>query len=588
MAATTEDRSSASATWSPRFTRSGRHVRRHRLGRRTFQRPHRRLDHGTDSADLPWHRVLGASGRPAAHLARRQLAKLELEGCADPGRSGGSRGGTPPVLTGGARVHPMGQHWAMQTFGPPGGHPPRSCSPVDVRPGWAGSTNPASSWRAVGCSTPHWTPSPTVIGWSRGSRTATTCRPRSSRRRSHPPARGHGRRAGRGPGRARSSPATSSCFSPPTYRASTRRSSRLSSRACAPTPERRPRSRRTTPADCNSCCRRGAGPRSPRVSTRCPTSRPAEKSLVPDRHVTLVCAGVADCDTPADVERARVAHVPGPMDITTARTTIRNTLAPLPIRASALGEALGATLAAPLVAAEALPRFDVSAMDGYAVSGRGPWRLHTEIRYAGRPPISCSPRGRGADRDRAPRSRAVRRRVIRDEFVDVAPDSVGRARGAAPRDPGARRHPSPRRGLAARPSPRRGRDRGDSDARLGRRERGGDDGRGARTGVRTRRGDGRRDSTQRPPARRSDARLAGTCAAGPAAALRGPNRRRHASPGHRRRLRQPSSTAPGTPMCSWSSARRVAAPPTNSAAHFCVPAPGSSSDGCAVGPEVRR
>jgi len=34
----------------------------------------------TDSADLPWHRVLGASGRPAAHLARRQLAKLELEG----------------------------------------------------------------------------------------------------------------------------------------------------------------------------------------------------------------------------------------------------------------------------------------------------------------------------------------------------------------------------------------------------------------------------------------------------------------------------------------------------------------------------
>lgn len=34
----------------------------------------------TDAADLPWHRVLGASGRPAAHLARRQLAKLELEG----------------------------------------------------------------------------------------------------------------------------------------------------------------------------------------------------------------------------------------------------------------------------------------------------------------------------------------------------------------------------------------------------------------------------------------------------------------------------------------------------------------------------
>ncbi|EHI46573.1 methylated-DNA-[protein]-cysteine S-methyltransferase [Rhodococcus opacus PD630] len=34
----------------------------------------------TDSADLPWHRVLGASGRPAPHLAHRQIAKLELEG----------------------------------------------------------------------------------------------------------------------------------------------------------------------------------------------------------------------------------------------------------------------------------------------------------------------------------------------------------------------------------------------------------------------------------------------------------------------------------------------------------------------------
>lgn len=34
----------------------------------------------TDSADLPWHRVVPASGRPAAQLARRQLARLELEG----------------------------------------------------------------------------------------------------------------------------------------------------------------------------------------------------------------------------------------------------------------------------------------------------------------------------------------------------------------------------------------------------------------------------------------------------------------------------------------------------------------------------
>lgn len=36
----------------------------------------------TDSADLPWHRVLSASGRPAAHLATRQLEKLAAEGVA--------------------------------------------------------------------------------------------------------------------------------------------------------------------------------------------------------------------------------------------------------------------------------------------------------------------------------------------------------------------------------------------------------------------------------------------------------------------------------------------------------------------------
>lgn len=34
----------------------------------------------TDSSDLPWHRVIGASGRPASHLATRQLERLRAEG----------------------------------------------------------------------------------------------------------------------------------------------------------------------------------------------------------------------------------------------------------------------------------------------------------------------------------------------------------------------------------------------------------------------------------------------------------------------------------------------------------------------------
>jgi methylated-DNA-protein-cysteine methyltransferase related protein len=34
----------------------------------------------TDSSDLPWHRVITASGRPARHLATRQLELLRTEG----------------------------------------------------------------------------------------------------------------------------------------------------------------------------------------------------------------------------------------------------------------------------------------------------------------------------------------------------------------------------------------------------------------------------------------------------------------------------------------------------------------------------
>ena len=34
----------------------------------------------TDSQDLPWHRVITASGRPAPHLEARQLELLRAEG----------------------------------------------------------------------------------------------------------------------------------------------------------------------------------------------------------------------------------------------------------------------------------------------------------------------------------------------------------------------------------------------------------------------------------------------------------------------------------------------------------------------------
>jgi methylated-DNA-protein-cysteine methyltransferase related protein len=34
----------------------------------------------TDSSDLPWHRVITASGRPARHLTSQQLELLRAEG----------------------------------------------------------------------------------------------------------------------------------------------------------------------------------------------------------------------------------------------------------------------------------------------------------------------------------------------------------------------------------------------------------------------------------------------------------------------------------------------------------------------------
>ncbi|WP_430333481.1 NTP transferase domain-containing protein [Rhodococcus sp. ACT016] len=146
------------------------------------------------------------------------------------------------------------------------------------------------------------------------------------------------------------------------------------------------------------------------------------KALVPGHHVTIVVAGVADCDTPADVERARAAWVPEPMDIGDARAAVREALTPLPVREVRLAEALGATLAAPLVAAEALPRFDVSAMDGYAVAGPGPWRLHTEIRFAGSSTDLALTDGEAVRIATGAQVPPGATSVIRDEHVEAATD----------------------------------------------------------------------------------------------------------------------------------------------------------------------
>ena len=105
------------------------------------------------------------------------------------------------------------------------------------------------------------------------------------------------------------------------------------------------------------------------------------KALVPDDALLVRSAGVADCDTPEQVRAAQAAAPPLPL--ARARVVLHTEITGIPVREATLAAARGAALAAPLRAGEALPRFDVSAMDGYAVAGSAPWRLRDEIGFAG-------------------------------------------------------------------------------------------------------------------------------------------------------------------------------------------------------------
>ncbi|AGZ42819.1 molybdopterin molybdotransferase MoeA [Actinoplanes friuliensis] len=66
---------------------------------------------------------------------------------------------------------------------------------------------------------------------------------------------------------------------------------------------------------------------------------------------------------------------------------------PLPPSVVPSSEATGRVLAAPVLARGDLPGFDASAMDGYAVAGRGPWRVLGQV-YAGGP-VWPAPLGAG-------------------------------------------------------------------------------------------------------------------------------------------------------------------------------------------------
>ncbi len=171
-----------------------------------------------------------------------------------------------------------------------------------------------------------------------------------------------------------------------------------------------------------------------------PANQPM-KALVPDGAALVPVDGVADCDTPDDVRRATAAYAAAhALDLDEARELLRANLPRLPIRIVPRSEAGGATLADALVTRAALPRFDVSAMDGYAVSGPGPWALRSDVGYAGgQRPTGLQPGEavRIATGAHLPEGATS---VLRDEFVEFRqPHEIARTTDAPIRDDRRRR-----------------------------------------------------------------------------------------------------------------------------------------------------
>src|SRR5690606_24952476 len=95
------------------------------------------------------------------------------------------------------------------------------------------------------------------------------------------------------------------------------------------------------------------------------------RTLYDDEEVVRVPVGglARDVDTWADLA-AR-----GPVGLPHVGAVLRAGLTALPAVARPPLAAVGAVLASPLVSVDPMPRGPVSAMDGYALAGPGPWRL---------------------------------------------------------------------------------------------------------------------------------------------------------------------------------------------------------------------
>ncbi|OBK38990.1 hypothetical protein A5658_25355 [Mycobacterium sp. 1245111.1] len=162
------------------------------------------------------------------------------------------------------------------------------------------------------------------------------------------------------------------------------------------------------------------------------TSAPSRmRDLLPDNVININLADIADVDTPEQLAAARSRVDRSPDGV---RSAVRAAIGPLPAVDREPDTAVGAVLAEPLTAARPFPPFDVSAMDGWAVAGPGPWVPQDDAIAAGTHGGTLAA-GRARRIATGARLPTGAQRVIRDEEVDTTGTLVRqRDSGPAARD----------------------------------------------------------------------------------------------------------------------------------------------------------
>lgn len=150
--------------------------------------------------------------------------------------------------------------------------------------------------------------------------------------------------------------------------------------------------------------------------------RPA-RVVYDDEEVVRVPVGARarDVDTWSDLAGR------GPVGLDRVAAVLREALELLPAVGRAPLDAIGAVLAAPLVTVDPMPRGPVSAMDGYALAGPGPWQLTGTARRAGDDSPAVLDPGTAAPIATGALAPAGCDRVLRHELVAVTPAADGPA-----------------------------------------------------------------------------------------------------------------------------------------------------------------